>query len=61
MSLIRTLSEMQANEKLQPDPVTCPFCGAVVEFVKEGKRVIARCLGKGCGYEVQKGECDGHK
>lgn len=55
MSLIRTLSEMQANEKLQPDPVTCPFCGGTVVFVREGESVIARCT-KPCGYEVQKGE-----
>jgi hypothetical protein len=48
---------MQADKKLQPEPVKCPYahCGGTVIFVREGKKVIARCT-KPCGYEVQKRE-----
>lgn len=54
---IRTLTAMLKDKKLlQPDPVTCPFCKATVVFVREKGSVIARCMGKDCGYEVEKGE-----
>lgn len=56
MSLIEILVAMLKDGELRPVSVTCPFCGALVVFIREEESVAARCVGrvdsKPCGYEV---------